>query len=321
MPEKLDFSNVKVLIIGDVMLDHYLFGQIHRISPEAPVPIVDIEYEESRLGGAANVALNLIELGAKPTLMSVMGDDASGKTIFDLLKKNQIHHDYIITSKSRTTCHKTRIYDDERQVVRFDQEDDSDISSELESQLISDFDELIKENKFHAIILQDYNKGVLTKKVIKHVLLQSTKRNIPVSVDPKEYNFFEYQQIDLFKPNIKELAEALQMKIDPKSLTSLRKAAEELKKKNRFDNLLVTLGGGGIFVYTQDGNSFIVPARAIKTADVSGAGDTVISIATLAFVKDFPFKKIAQLSNAAAGKVCRKVGIAPITLKELKLTL
>ena len=321
MSEKLDFSNVKVLIIGDVMLDHYLFGQIHRISPEAPVPIVDIEYEESRLGGAANVALNLIELGAKATLMSVIGDDKSGKTIFELLKKNQIHHDYIITSLSRTTSHKTRIYDDERQVVRFDQEDDSDISTELESQLISDFDDLIREHKFHAIILQDYNKGVLTKKLIKHVLLQSTKRSIPVSVDPKEYNFFEYQQIDLFKPNIKELAEALQMKIDPKSLPSLRRAAEELKKKNRFDNLLLTLGGNGIFVYTQDGDSFIVPARPIKTADVSGAGDTVISIATLAFIKDYPFKKIAQLSNAAAGKVCRKVGIAPITLKELKLTL
>lgn len=318
MSEKLDFNNVKVLVIGDIILDHYMFGQIHRISPEAPVPIVDIEYEENRLGGAANVALNLSELGARPTLMSVIGDDKSGRTVFELLKKNQIHHDYIITSRSRTTSHKTRIYDDERQVVRFDREDDSDLSTELEAQLISDFDELIRENKFHAIILQDYNKGVLTKKFIKHVLLQTTKRNIPVAVDPKEYNFFEYQQIDLFKPNIKELGEALQMKIDPKNIASLRKAAEELKKKNRFDNLLLTLGANGVFVYTKEGTSFVVSARPIKTADVSGAGDTVISIATLCFIKDFPFKKIAQLSNAAAGKVCRKVGIAPITLKELK---
>jgi rfaE bifunctional protein kinase chain/domain len=318
MAEKLDFSNVRVLVIGDVMLDHYLFGQIHRISPEAPVPVVDIEYEESRLGGAANVALNLAGLGAKPTLMSVIGDDKTGKIVFDLLKKNHIHHDYILTSQSRTTTLKTRIFDDERQVVRFDQEDDSDLSSELEAQLISDFNEAIKSTKFHAIIVQDYNKGVLTKKFIKHILLQSTKLNIPVTVDPKEYNFFEYQQIDLFKPNIKELAEALQIKIDPKSITSLRKAAEELKRKNRFDNLMLTLGAHGIFVYTQDGDSFIVPARPIKTADVSGAGDTVISIATLSYVKKIPFKKIAQLSNTAAGKVCRKVGIAPITLAELK---
>jgi rfaE bifunctional protein kinase chain/domain len=316
--EKIDFSNLKVLVIGDVMLDHYLFGQIHRISPEAPVPIVDIEYEESRLGGAANVALNLLELGAKPTLMSVIGDDKGGKTIFSLLKKHHLHHDYIITSQSRTTAVKTRIFDDERQVVRFDSEDDSDLSTELETQMINDFNELLKTVKFHALIIQDYNKGVLTKKFIKHILLQTTKMNIPVSVDPKEYNFFEYQQIDLFKPNIKELSEALQMKIDPKSITSLRKAAEELKRKNRFDNLLLTLGAQGIFVYTKDGDSYIVPARPIKTADVSGAGDTVISIATLAYVKDYNFKKIAQLSNTAAGKVCRKVGIAPITLKELK---
>ena len=160
--EKLDFSNLRVLVIGDVMLDHYLFGQIHRISPEAPVPIVDIEYEESRLGGAANVALNLASLGAKPTLMSVIGDDKAGQTIFSLLKKHQIHHDYIITSKSRTTAVKTRIFDDERQVVRFDTEDDSDVSAELEAQLINDFSELLKTVKFHAIIVQDYNKGVLT---------------------------------------------------------------------------------------------------------------------------------------------------------------
>lgn len=318
MSEKLDFSNVRVLVIGDVILDHYLFGQIHRISPEAPVPIVDVEYEESRLGGAANVALNLLELGARPTLMSVIGDDQAGKTVFQLLKKNQIHHDYIITSHSRTTSVKTRIFDDDRQVVRFDHEDDSDLSVELENQIMADFNELLRATKFHAIIIQDYNKGVLTKKFIRHILLQSTKMNIPVAVDPKEYNFFEYQQIDLFKPNIKELSEALQMKIDPKNINSLRKAAEELKRKNRFDNLLLTLGAQGIFIYTKEGNSFVVPARQIKTADVSGAGDTVISIATLGFVKDFTFKRIAQLSNAAAGKVCRKVGIAPITLKELK---
>jgi D-glycero-beta-D-manno-heptose-7-phosphate kinase len=316
--EKLDFSHTRVLIVGDVMLDHYLFGQINRISPEAPVPIVDYEYEESRLGGAANVALNIAELGGKPTLLSVVGDDRHGKTIFDLLKKHHINRDHIITSQSRTTTVKTRIFDDERQVLRYDQEDDSDLSSEIEAQLISHITDLLRTEKFHAIILQDYNKGVLTKKLIKHILLQSTKLNIPVAVDPKEYNFFEYQQIDLFKPNIKELAEAIQMKIDPKSINSLRRAAEELKRKNRFDNLMLTLGAHGIFIYTHDGDSFIVPARAIKTADVSGAGDTVISIATLAFVKKIPFKRIAQLSNLAAGKVCRKVGVEPITLKDLK---
>lgn len=300
------------------MLDHYLYGQIHRISPEAPVPIVDIEYEESRLGGAANVMLNLSGLGAKPTLLTVIGDDKNAHTFFELLKKHHLKTNTVITSSSRITTVKTRIFDDERQVVRFDHEDDADISAELELQLIEKFNELLKKEKFHGIIVQDYNKGVLTKKVIKHILLQSTKMNIPVAVDPKEYNFFEYQQIDLFKPNLKELAEALQMKIDPKNINSLRKAAEELKRKNRFDNLLLTLGPHGIFIYTQKGDSFIVPARPIKTADVAGAGDTVISIATLCFLNEMPFKKIAQLSNAAAAKVCRKVGVSPISIKELK---
>ncbi|MFN8278027.1 MAG: bifunctional ADP-heptose synthase [Chitinophagales bacterium] len=314
----LDFSSLRILVIGDVMLDHYLYGQIHRISPEAPVPIVDIEYEESRLGGAANVMLNLAGLGAKATLLSVIGDDKNAHTFFELLKKHQLKTNAIITSASRITTVKTRIFDDDRQVVRFDKEDDADISHDLELELIERFNDLVKKEKFHAIIVQDYNKGVLTKKVIKHILLQSTKMNIPVAVDPKEYNFFEYQQIDLFKPNIKELAEALQIKIDPKNINSLRKAAEELKRKNRFDNLMLTLGAHGIFVYTQQGDSFIVPARPIKTADVSGAGDTVISIATLCFVKEMPFKKMAQLANAAAGKVCKKVGVSPITLKELK---
>ena len=314
----LDFSSLKVLVVGDVMLDHYLYGQIHRISPEAPVPIVDIEYEESRLGGAANVVLNLVGLGSKPTLLSVIGDDKHAHTFFELLKKHHIKNNQVITSASRITTVKTRIFDDDRQVVRFDHEDNSDISNELEQALIEKFNELVRKEKFHAIIIEDYNKGVLTKKIIKHILLQSTKMNIPVTVDPKEYNFFEYQQIDLFKPNLKELAEALQLKIDPRSITSLRKAAEELKRKNRFDNLLLTLGAHGIFIYTQTGDSFIVPARAIKTADVSGAGDTVISLATLCFLKKIPFKKIAQLSNLAAGKVCRKVGVSPIDLKDLK---
>lgn len=319
MPEIFDFSSVKVLVIGDVMLDHYLFGQINRISPEAPVPIVDIESEESRLGGAANVALNLLQLGAKPTLLTVIGDDKTGHDFMTLLKKNGVKSGHVIVSENRTTSLKTRIFDDERQVVRFDKEDDADIGKELEEKMLAELIELLRKDKYDAIILQDYNKGVLTKKIIKQVLLLSTKLGIPVAVDPKEYNFFEYQQIDLFKPNIKELAEALQHKIDPKSINSLRRAAEDLKKKNRFDNLLLTLGAHGIFIYEQSGESYIVPARPIKTADVSGAGDTVISIATLAFVKKLPFKKIAQLSNMAAAKVCRKVGVSPVSLKELSV--
>lgn len=315
---KYNFSDLNVLIIGDIMLDYYLFGQINRISSEAPVPIVDIESDEYKLGGAANVALNLKGLGANPTLVSVVGDDENGKRIISLLKDEQINSKYITKLENRLTSIKTRIFDDERQVVRFDKETDDDLTKEEEIVLLSLIDTLIKKEKFHAVILQDYNKGILTKKIIKQVLLITTKLNIPVVVDPKEYNFFEYQQIDLFKPNLKELAEALSIKINPKSLPSLVRAAEELKRRNRFDNLFLTLGANGIFVYEKNGDHYIVPAKPIKTADVSGAGDTVVSIATLGFIKNWSLKEVAKISNLAASKVCKKVGVCPISLKDLK---
>jgi rfaE bifunctional protein kinase chain/domain len=318
MAETLDFSAIKILLIGDVMIDHYLYGQINRISAEAPVPIVDIEDEEYRLGGAANVALNLLGLGAKTTLLTMLGDDEVGRKALHLMKENNLKTNHVLTSKLRTTSLKTRIFDDDRQVVRFDREDDADLSKEQEEMLLEELNALLKKEKFNAIILQDYNKGVLTKKIIKQILLITAKLNIPVVVDPKEYNFFEYQQIDLFKPNLKELSDALKIKIDPKNINSLRKAAEELKKKNRFDNLMLTLGPNGIFIYEQNGDSYIVPSRVIKTADVSGAGDTVVSIAALGLAQKLPLMKVAKLANIAAGKVCKKVGVCPITLKDLK---
>lgn len=318
MAETLDFSAIKILLIGDVMIDHYLYGQINRISAEAPVPIVDIEDEEYRLGGAANVALNLLGLGAKTTLLTMLGDDEVGRKALHLMKENNLKTNHVLTSKLRTTSLKTRIFDDDRQVVRFDREDDADLSKEQEEMLLEELNALLKKEKFNAIILQDYNKGVLTKKIIKQILLITAKLNIPVVVDPKEYNFFEYQQIDLFKPNLKELSDALKIKIDPKNINSLRKAAEELKKKNRFDNLMLTLGPNGIFIYEQNGDSYIVPSRIIKTADVSGAGDTVVSIAALGLAQKLPLMKVAKLANIAAGKVCKKVGVCPITLKDLK---
>lgn len=318
MTESLDFSSIKILLVGDVMLDHYLFGQINRISSEAPVPIVDIESEEYRLGGAANVALNLIGLGAKTTLLTMIGDDENGKKVLQLLREEEVKTSHVLTSKLRETSIKTRIFDDERQVVRFDRENDDDLNKEQEAILLEELNLLIKKEKFDAILLQDYNKGVLTKKVIKQILLLSAKLNIPVIVDPKEYYFFEYQQVELFKPNLKELSDALKMKIDPKNINSLRKAAEELRQKIRFENLMLTLGANGIFIFEQNGNSYIVPAKNIKAADVSGAGDTVVSVAVLGFVKKMPLKKIAQLANLAAAKVCKKVGVSPITLKEMK---
>ena len=318
MPVKPDFSEINVLIIGDVMVDFYLFGEVNRISPEAPVPVVEIISKEWRAGGAANVATNILELGGKPLLLSMIGRDITGNMLMKMLKEHGVKTNHLLQHKGRTTSLKTRVFDEDKQVVRFDEEEVDDLETSQEHLMVKEFKKILLNEKVDIIILQDYNKGVLTKYFIKQILLLATKNNIPIAVDPKERNFFEYQNVDLFKPNLREFSEAIGYRINSKSLDSLRSGAEELRRKNRFKNLMVTLGGNGIFCFTREGNSFIVPARAIKAADVSGAGDTVISIAALAFVQKYPLREIAQFANKGAAAVCKKVGVAPVTLKELK---
>ena len=299
------------------MVDFYLFGEVNRISPEAPVPVVEVMEKESRAGGAANVALNIQELGANPILLSMVGRDNTGSLLINLLKEQGIKTNYILQNKNRTTTLKTRIFDEDKQVVRFDEEVSDDVNDAQEALLIKEFKKILATEKPNVIILQDYNKGVLTKYFIKQVLLLSTKNGIPVAVDPKERNFFEYQAIDLFKPNLREFSEAIGYRINPKSYESLKSGAEELRRKNRFKNLMVTLGNNGRFCYTKEGNSFIVPARSIKAADVSGAGDTAISVAALAFAQKYSLKEVAQFANRGAAAVCKKVGVTPVKLKDL----
>lgn len=318
MPAKLNFSDLSVLIIGDVMVDFYLFGEVNRISPEAPVPVVEIASKESRPGGAANVALNILELGAKPILLSMIGRDLTGNLMLKMLREYGVRTNHILQNKNRVTTLKTRVFDEDKQVVRFDEEDIEDVNEAQETLLIKEFRKILLNDKPDIIILQDYNKGVLTKYFIKQVLLLASKNGIPVAADPKERNFFDYQAIDLFKPNLREFSEAIGYRINAKSLDSLRSGADELRRKNRFKNLMVTLGSNGIFCYTKDGQSFIVPAKSIKAADVSGAGDTAISIAALAFAQKYNLKEIAQFANKAAAAVCKKVGVSPISLRDMK---
>lgn len=300
------------------MVDYYLFGEVNRISPEAPVPVVEISAKESRPGGAANVALNIQKLGGNPILLSMIGTDSTGDSLIKMLQDADISTAHLLQNKNRLTTLKTRVFDEDKQVVRFDEEEIEDVTEAQESLLIKEFKKILANDKPDIIIIQDYNKGVLTKYFIKQILLLATKNEIPVAVDPKERNFFDYQAIDLFKPNLREFSEAIGYRINSKSLDSLRSGAEELRRKNRFKNLMVTLGSSGIFCFTREGNSFIVPARSIKAADVSGAGDTAISIAALAFAQKMPLKEIAQLSNKGAAAVCKKVGVTPVSLKELK---
>jgi rfaE bifunctional protein kinase chain/domain len=310
-------SKLNVLIIGDVMIDFYLFGDVHRISPEAPVPVVEITEKQHRLGGAANVALNIRTLGARPILLSVVGKDSTGNRLIEMLKKEGIKPS-IARFEGRVTSLKTRLFHKDKQVVRFDEEDVDYLNPAQEQVMINRFLKILSGDKIDIIILQDYNKGLLTQSFIKQILLHATKKGIPVAVDPKGKNFFEYQNVDLFKPNLIEFSNAVGSRLDGKCEVSLRKAAEKLRKRNRFKNLMVTLGNKGIFCFGQDGNSFIVAAKKIKAADVSGAGDTVISIATLAFAKRYSLKEIARLANKGAAAVCKKVGVATVTSKELK---
>jgi rfaE bifunctional protein kinase chain/domain len=313
-----NFSKTQVLVIGDVMIDSYLFGEINRISPEAPVPVVEIDSKEMRAGGAANVAINIKSLGGKPVLLSATGNDLYSRELVRLLKEKGVKTNHIIQSSERTTTVKTRIFDEDKQVMRYDEEDAEDMSRELEEQLLLQLQDILKREKISMIILQDYNKGLLTKRIIKQVLLIATKNAIPVSVDPKEKNFFEYQNVTLFKPNLKELSVAIHQKINPKDITSLREAAEELKRKNRFRNLMLTLGPHGIFYYNEAGESDIVAAKPINAADVSGAGDTVISIAALTMAHQVPLASICRQANHLAGKVCRRVGVSPATKEDMK---
>jgi rfaE bifunctional protein kinase chain/domain len=318
MAERIDFSDLKILIIGDVMVDHYLFGDVNRISPEAPVPVVEISGRESRPGGAANVALNIQKLGATPILLTMVGKDITGQQLVKMMKLEGIKTNHILQHRNRMTTLKTRVFDDDKQVVRYDEEDVEDLDKPQEDLFIKEFNKIITEEKINGILLQDYNKGVLTKRVIKQILLMATKLGIQVTVDPKERNFLDYQNVDLFKPNLREFTEAIGYRINAKSIESLRKGAEELRRKNRFKNLMITLGPNGIFCFTKTGESYIVPVRQIKAADVSGAGDTVISIATLGMAHNYTMKRIAQLANKGASAVCKKIGVSPVSLRDLK---
>ncbi len=319
MPSKLpNFSQTNVLVIGDVMIDNYLFGEINRISPEAPVPVVEIDSKELRAGGAANVALNIKSLGGKPHLLSVIGDDVHAKELQKILRDKGIKNSVLLSEAGRPTTVKTRIFDDDKQVMRFDEESTDDIERITEDELLNAIHAILKKERMDVIVLQDYNKGVLTKRLIKQILLLATKQGIPVCVDPKEKNFFEYQNVALFKPNLKELSSALQMRINPKNLSSLIDAAEELKRKNRFRNLLFTLSQYGAFYSSENGEAELMPTKAINAADVSGAGDTVMAIACLGVAAKMNMNDITRLANHVAGKVCKRVGVSPATKEDLK---
>ncbi|HOY08342.1 MAG TPA: bifunctional ADP-heptose synthase [Saprospiraceae bacterium] len=304
-------ENHEVLIVGDVMIDRYLTGSVNRISPEAPVPVVLQQSMEDRLGGAANVALNIRALGSVPVLCSVIGRDEAGQHLKNrILPDSGITADGMVFSDSRRTTVKTRILGNNQQMLRIDSEDTADLNEQEQQDLLEKIRELLATRPIRAIILQDYNKGVLTEKVIRAVLSEAHKSGIITAVDPKKANFFAYNGVDLFKPNLKEVRDSLPFTIQP-TIESLRQAAGYLREglKNRLT--MITLSEKGLFL-DDASQAHLFPTIPRKIADVSGAGDTVISIATLALVAGLPLETIATLSNLAGGQVCEFPGVVPV---------
>ncbi|TNE62779.1 MAG: carbohydrate kinase [Bacteroidetes bacterium] len=312
-------ENRQVLIVGDVMVDRYLMGKVSRISPEAPVPVVLYERTDDRLGGAANVALNIQALGSTPLLCSVIGDDPVGTSFRDLLTKRKMDPGGLVSSTTRQTTVKTRVLGNNHQMLRIDQEDAHDLSTEEASRLSSKVLDILDRHPVDVVIFQDYNKGILTPEVIAEVTAGARKRGIQTAVDPKKENFFAFHQVDLFKPNLKEIRDSAPFQVDT-TLESLRKAAAFLHETIQNRMTMITLSEKGLFL--DDGVSgALYPTETRNVSDVSGAGDTVISIAALAMAAGMDNQTIATLSNLAGGQVCEYPGVVPVQRSILEVEL
>ena len=305
------FSQKSILVIGDVMLDKFMWGKADRISPEAPVPIISIDKISHSPGGAANVALNLSKLSANVHLLAVVGDDNESNLLEDDLEKQGVKIKFIKDAKKSTTT-KTRIMAHGQQVVRTDYENTNDITSEQ----IKHINDMIVacSSEIDAIIIEDYNKGLLVKDCINTILDIAAKNDIPVYVDPKKENFFVYNKIRLFKPNMFEFESIIDFNKQNKGFEEL---GEQLRKKINAEILMITRGEEGVTLFT-DNNIQTIGTKARKVHDVSGAGDTAISAFVLADLSGASIEESAMISNYAAGRVCEEVGVVPISLEMIK---
>lgn len=310
------FNKLNVLIIGDVMVDAYMWGNVNRISPEAPVPVVTINKKENRLGGAANVALNIQAMGATPILCSVIGDDEGAKIFLELLKENKLSSKGILKSKKRITTVKTRVISSNHQMLRVDEEIESSINSQEIQSLITEIKKLIASEKIDVIIFEDYDKGAINAELIKTVVTLAKQKSIPTVVDPKRKNFMDYTGITLFKPNLKELKEGLKIDFNHNNIKELEKVVARFIKQQNIHTALITLSEKGVYTHSAKTKA-LVPAHIRNISDVSGAGDTVVSVAALCLAANLSPITTATLANLAGGLVCEKVGVVPIDKKQL----
>ncbi|MFB6306181.1 MAG: bifunctional heptose 7-phosphate kinase/heptose 1-phosphate adenyltransferase [Flavobacteriales bacterium] len=310
------FSNQKVLIIGDVMLDTYVWGDVKRISPEAPVPVLNVKGKEERLGGAANVALNTRSLGAETVVCSVVGDDDQAERLKKLANLHNISLN-MLEVKDRSTSVKTRVIGGNQQVIRVDEEDTSSVSNNVLFQLMENIEKEL-ENGVELIIFQDYDKGVLNREFIQQVIAKAKEKEVKVSADPKKKHFFCFENVDLFKPNLKELGEGLNIGGGHLSNNEIIECVSKLRKKMPHSKTLVSLASKGMYYKDDNEKEKFIPAHVREVADVSGAGDTVISVASMALLAGGSCHELAELSNIAGGLVCEELGVTPINVDKLR---
>jgi D-glycero-beta-D-manno-heptose-7-phosphate kinase len=311
-----NFSKLEVGVIGDVMLDTYMWGQVDRISPEAPVPIVTLHHKEFRIGGASNVALNIASLGANVSMISVIGTDENGAALKTLLTQQKIQTDFLLSSTKRITTNKTRIISRNQQMMRLDHETTADLGYEDENRLILALQTYIAQEKPDVIIFEDYNKGVLTELVIRKAIDLCKHNEVLTAVDPKRKNFFSYAGVDIFKPNLKEVKDALGLLQIDAGKEQMQSVHTSLQQKLQHQISLITLSEKGIF-YQNGNEAAIIPSHIRNIADVSGAGDTVIAVASLVYAATSNTKLMTEVANIAGGLVCEEVGTVAISKTKL----
>lgn len=319
----MDYSTIfnglagkKVIVIGDVMLDSYIWGDVKRISPEAPVPVVRVSQTEHRLGGAANVAKNLAALGLQPVLFSIIGTDDAGVQLREVLAKRAISDQRIFASDNCTTTVKLRVLSGNHQMLRIDTDPNSAIPDSMTNTLVQEYQHCLAHESISAVILQDYNKGVLTESVITQLIAYAQDHGVPIFVDPKKQNFSCYAHVQLFKPNFKEFCEGIGKTCDKQNSRELYKLALEYMQEKQISRLMITLSEHGVFIANQS-DYVHIPTQVRHVADVSGAGDTVISVAAACIIAGLPDNEVARISNIAAGLACEMPGVVSISKEDL----
>lgn len=310
------FSSLKVGVIGDVMLDTYIWGRVERISPEAPVPVVTLNKKEYRIGGAGNVALNCISLGAQVSILSVMGNDNEGLILEELMQSSNVDTSCLIKSDKRITTSKTRVISRNQHMMRLDDETTADLCTSCKATFLEKTRNYIANVNPDVMIFEDYNKGVLTIDVISEVMALCKAAGVITAIDPKRKNFFSYKQADIFKPNLQEVKEGLNLLAENVDPAFLRKAHQELEKELHHKISFITLSEKGVF-YQEGEHSGLVPSHLRSIADVSGAGDTVIAVASLVYAASKNAHLMAEVANIAGGLVCEEVGTVAIDKEKL----